>query len=88
MTLEQIRLKAQENRVTVFDQVSFTPNNISDASFNVHKKNPSRRRAGSVLGAGADAMPTDWDKVLSAVGSLSLLAHGIYTAQGATGVTV
>lgn len=45
------------------------------------------RTAGSVIGAGAEAMLTDWDKVLTAAGGLSLLALGVYTAKGATGVT-
>lgn len=42
--------------------------------------------AGSVIGAGAEAMLTDWDKVLTAAGGLSLLALGVYSAKGATGV--
>ncbi|XP_067634220.1 ATPase family AAA domain-containing protein 3A homolog [Eurosta solidaginis] len=45
------------------------------------------RTAGSVIGAGAEAMLTDWDKVLTAAGGLSLLALGVYAAKGATGVT-
>lgn len=45
------------------------------------------RTAGSVLGSGAQALLTDWDKVLAAAGGLSLMALGIYTAKGATGVT-
>lgn len=44
------------------------------------------RTAGTVFGAGAQALLTDWDKVLSAAGGLSLLALGIYSAKGATGV--
>ncbi|EDW66655.1 ATPase family AAA domain-containing protein 3A homolog [Drosophila novamexicana] len=44
------------------------------------------RTAGSVIGAGAEAMLTDWDKVLTAAGGLSLLALGVYSAKGATGV--
>lgn len=32
-------------------------------------------------------MLTDWDKVLTAAGGLSLLALGVYAAKGATGVT-
>ncbi|XP_026842338.1 ATPase family AAA domain-containing protein 3A homolog [Drosophila persimilis] len=44
------------------------------------------KTAGSVIGAGAEAMLTDWDKVLTAAGGLSLLALGVYTAKGATGV--
>ena len=32
-------------------------------------------------------MLTDWDKVLTAAGGLSLLALGVYSARGATGVT-
>lgn len=44
------------------------------------------RTAGTVIGAGAEAMLTDWDKVLTAAGGLSLLALGVYTAKGATGV--
>jgi len=44
------------------------------------------RTAGSVLGAGAQALLTDWDKVLAAAGGLSLLALGVYTAKGGTSV--
>ncbi|CAD7093016.1 unnamed protein product [Hermetia illucens] len=66
INLEQIRLKAQENRTTVLESI---------------------KTAGSVLGAGAEAMLTDWDKVLTAAGGFSLLALGVYTAKGATGVT-
>lgn len=66
LTLEQIRLKAQENRVTVLESI---------------------KTAGSVIGAGAEAMLTDWSKVLTAAGGLSLVALGVYTAKGATGVT-
>nr|NP_001247135.1 belphegor, isoform B [Drosophila melanogaster]NP_524996.1 belphegor, isoform A [Drosophila melanogaster]Q9VEX6.2 RecName: Full=ATPase family AAA domain-containing protein 3A homolog; AltName: Full=Belphegor protein [Drosophila melanogaster]AAF43014.1 AAA family protein Bor [Drosophila melanogaster]AAF43016.1 AAA family protein Bor [Drosophila melanogaster]AAF55289.2 belphegor, isoform A [Drosophila melanogaster]AFH06453.1 belphegor, isoform B [Drosophila melanogaster] len=44
------------------------------------------KTAGTVIGAGAEAMLTDWDKVLTAAGGLSLLALGVYTAKGATGV--
>lgn len=66
MTLEQIRLKASENRITVLESI---------------------KTAGSVLGAGAEAMLTDWQKVLTAAGGLSLLALGVYSAKGATGVT-
>lgn len=40
-----------------------------------------------MIGAGAQALLTDWDKVLTAAGGLSLVALGIYTAKGATGVT-
>lgn len=49
--------------------------------------NVSFRTAGSVLGSGAEALLTDWDKVLAAAGGLSLLALGIYSAKGATTVT-
>jgi len=45
----------------------------------------THRTAGTVIGAGAEAMLTDWDKVLTAAGGLSLLALGVYTAKGATG---
>ncbi|XP_053966633.1 ATPase family AAA domain-containing protein 3A homolog [Anastrepha ludens] len=45
------------------------------------------RTAGTVIGAGAEAMLTDWDKVLTAAGGLSLLALGVYAAKGATGVS-
>lgn len=45
------------------------------------------KTAGSVLGAGAQAMLNDWQKVATAAGGLSLLALGIYSAKGATGVT-
>lgn len=39
-----------------------------------------------MIGAGAEAMLTDWDKVLTAAGGLSLLALGVYSAKGGTGV--
>lgn len=45
------------------------------------------RTGGSLIGAGAQALLTDWDKVLTAAGGLSLLALGVYSAKGATGVT-
>lgn len=45
------------------------------------------RSAGTVLGSGAQALLTDWNKVLTTAGGLSLLALGIYSAKGATGVT-
>lgn len=66
LTLEQIRLKAQESRITVLEGI---------------------KTAGTVIGQGAEALLTDWSKVLTAAGGLSLLAVGIYTAKGATGVT-
>ncbi|KAJ8871211.1 hypothetical protein PR048_027517 [Dryococelus australis] len=66
LTLEQIRVKAAENRVTVLESI---------------------KTAGSVLGSGAKALLEDWDKVLAAAGGLSLLALGVYSAKGATGVT-
>ncbi|KAF2880751.1 hypothetical protein ILUMI_25423 [Ignelater luminosus] len=64
--LEQIRLKAAENRVTVLESI---------------------KTAGSVVGSGVHALLTDWDKVLAAAGGMSLLALGVYSAKGATGVT-
>ncbi|XP_055546455.1 ATPase family AAA domain-containing protein 3A homolog [Wyeomyia smithii] len=66
LTLEQIRLKAEENRITVMEGI---------------------KTAGSVLGQGATALLSDWNKVATTVGGLSLLALGIYSAKGATGVT-
>lgn len=66
LTLEQIRLKASENRITVLESI---------------------KTAGSVLGSGANALLTDWDKVLTAAGGLSLIALGVYSARGATSVT-
>lgn len=44
------------------------------------------RTAGSVLGSGASALLKDWDKILAAAGGLSLVALGVYTAKGSTGV--
>ncbi|KAE8751815.1 hypothetical protein FOCC_FOCC001664 [Frankliniella occidentalis] len=46
----------------------------------------SIKTAGSVLGSGAHALLTDWDKVLAAAGGLSLLALGVYTAKGTTSI--
>lgn len=45
------------------------------------------RTAGSIFGSGANALLSDWDKTLMAAGGLSLLALGIYSAKGFTGVT-
>ncbi|XP_044751853.1 ATPase family AAA domain-containing protein 3A homolog [Coccinella septempunctata] len=66
LTLEQIRVKASENRVTVLESI---------------------KTAGSVLGSGAQVLLTDWNKVLVAAGGFSLIALGVYSAKGATGVT-
>ncbi|KAK0079121.1 hypothetical protein PV325_001700 [Microctonus aethiopoides] len=65
LSLEQIRLKASENRLTVLESI---------------------KTAGSVLGAGVTSLLQDWDKVLTAAGGLSLLALGVYSAKGSTGV--
>ncbi|XP_069690200.1 ATPase family AAA domain-containing protein 3A homolog [Periplaneta americana] len=65
LTLEQIRLKAAENRITVLESI---------------------KTAGSVLGTGAHALLADWDKILAAAGGISLLALGVYSAKGTTGV--
>ena len=46
----------------------------------------SIKTAGSVLGSGATALLQDWDKIVAAAGGLSLLAFGVYTAKGSTGV--
>ena len=45
------------------------------------------RSIGSIVGSGAYALVTDWNKVLMTAGGLSLIALGIYTAKGTTGVT-
>lgn len=39
-----------------------------------------------MLGSGAQALLTDWDKVLAAAGGLSLVALGVYSAKGGAGV--
>jgi ATPase family AAA domain-containing protein 3A/B len=39
-----------------------------------------------VLGSGASALLNDWDKILAAAGGISLLALGVYTAKGSTGI--
>lgn len=65
LTLEQIRLKAAENRVTVLESI---------------------KTAGSVLGTGAHAFLADWDKIIAAAGGISLLALGVYSAKGTTGI--
>ncbi|XP_021921398.1 ATPase family AAA domain-containing protein 3-B [Zootermopsis nevadensis] len=65
LTLEQIRLKAAENRVTVLESI---------------------KTAGSVLGTGVHTLLADWDKILAAAGGISLLALGVYSAKGTTGV--
>lgn len=49
--------------------------------------NYKHRTAGSVLGTGIQTLLQDWDKILTAAGGLSLLALGVYTAKGVTGVS-
>jgi ATPase family AAA domain-containing protein 3A/B len=44
------------------------------------------KTAGSILGQGAQAFLTDWDKITAAAAGLSLLAVGVYTAKRGTGV--
>lgn len=66
LTLEQIRVKAAENRTTVLESI---------------------KSVGTIVGAGATALLTDWDKVIAAAGGISLLALGIYSAKGVTSVT-
>ncbi|XP_039281234.1 ATPase family AAA domain-containing protein 3A homolog [Nilaparvata lugens] len=66
INLEQIRLKAVENRATILESI---------------------KTAGSVIGAGVQSLLTDWDKMMVAAGGLSLLALGVYSAKGVTGVT-
>ena len=39
------------------------------------------------MGAGAQALLQDWDKILAAAGGLSLVALGVYSAKSATSVT-
>ncbi|XP_057318403.1 ATPase family AAA domain-containing protein 3A homolog [Microplitis mediator] len=46
----------------------------------------SIKTAGSVIGTGVTTLLQDWDKIVAAVGGLSLLAFGVYTAKGSTGV--
>ncbi len=46
----------------------------------------SIKTAGSVLGTGLNAFLQDWDKVAAAAAGISLLALGVYTAKGTTGV--
>ncbi|KAK6639865.1 hypothetical protein RUM43_008140 [Polyplax serrata] len=65
LTLEQIKLRAAEDRTTKLESII---------------------TAGQVFGSGVNALLSDWDKVLTAVGGLSLLALGFYTAKGSTSV--
>ncbi|GLH05800.1 ATPase family AAA domain-containing protein 3 [Gryllus bimaculatus] len=46
----------------------------------------SIKTAGSVIGSGAQALLSDWDKILAAAGGLSLVALGVYSAKGVTSV--
>ncbi|CAK8672292.1 ATPase family AAA domain-containing protein 3A-like [Clavelina lepadiformis] len=47
----------------------------------------SIRAAGTVIGDGAKAFLTDWDKITSAAFGITLFAAGIYTSKNAIGVT-
>lgn len=66
LIMEQIRVKAAENRKTVLESIT---------------------TAGSVIGAGTQALLQDWDKILAAAGGLSLLALGVYSAKAVTSVS-
>ena len=46
----------------------------------------SIKTAGAVLGTGFNAFLSDWDKIAAAAAGISLLALGIYSAKGGTGV--
>ena len=46
----------------------------------------SIKTAGAVLGTGFNAFISDWDKIAAAAAGISLLALGVYTAKGSTGV--
>ncbi|XP_017886902.1 ATPase family AAA domain-containing protein 3 isoform X1 [Ceratina calcarata] len=46
----------------------------------------SIKTAGAVLGTGVTAFLQDWDKIIAAAGGLSMIAFGVYTAKGTTGV--
>jgi len=46
----------------------------------------SIKTAGTILGAGASAFLSDWDKISTTVAGLTLLALGVYAAKGGTGV--
>ena len=59
---------------------------IKTASENRTTVMESIKTAGSVLGTGLNAFLHDWDKVVAAAAGVSLLALGVYTAKGTTGV--
>ncbi|KAI9562932.1 hypothetical protein GHT06_010388 [Daphnia sinensis] len=46
----------------------------------------SIKTAGAVLGTGFNTFLSDWDKIAAAAAGLSLLALGVYSAKGGTGV--
>jgi ATPase family AAA domain-containing protein 3A/B len=46
----------------------------------------SIKTAGAVLGTGFNTFLSDWDKIAAAAAGISLLALGIYSAKGGTGV--
>ena len=46
----------------------------------------SIKTAGAVLGTGLNTFLSDWDKIAAAAAGISLLALGVYTAKGGTGV--
>ncbi|XP_014256867.1 ATPase family AAA domain-containing protein 3 [Cimex lectularius] len=47
----------------------------------------SIKTAGNLIGTGVHTLLTDWEKTLTAVGGLSLLALGVYTAKNTTSLT-
>lgn len=46
----------------------------------------SIKTAGAVLGTGFNTFLSDWDKIAAAAAGISLLALGVYSAKGGTGV--
>ena len=80
--LEQIKLKAQEQRQTILEGIKY----LNNAQVIKKSKNCYFyfRTAGNVLGNGFQTFVDDPNKILMAAGGLTLFALGIYSAKTST----
>lgn len=88
--LEQIRLKGIIIYLLIFYLYSLIIHFLIPCLFKASENRAtvmeSIKTAGAVLGTGFNTFLSDWDKIAAAAAGVSLLALGIYSAKGGTGV--
>ena len=88
--LEQIRLKGIIIYLLIFYLYSLIIHFLIPCLFKASENRAtvmeSIKTAGAVLGTGFNTFLSDWDKIAAAAAGISLLALGIYSAKGGTGV--